>query len=283
MKEINKHKYKMILILINVEFIDINMSSDKDFNINVFQTLISSLKKPINQSEKVYFYKIKFDTSNYTKYDDTILNVVNENCIKTCLKLNKEYKKEKIGLLNMASITKLGGGVINGTKAQEEEIFRSTDIYSKVTGNHYPINEDQLIYTPEVRILQCRNSKEYKSFIDVKKEKCVVDVIFLPALRKPNVIIDEYSDTERYEDDEDRETMKEKIDAMFKIFIKSECKHIVLGALGCGVYKNPINEVISIYKELLEEYKSYFKTITFSVLSSKEDKYLYNIFHESFC
>lgn len=273
----------MILILINVEFIDINMSSDKDFNINVFQTLISSLKKPINQSEKVYFYKIKFDTSNYTKYDDTILNVVNENCIKTCLKLNKEYKKEKIGLLNMASITKLGGGVINGTKAQEEEIFRSTDIYSKVTGNHYPINEDQLIYTPEVRILQCRNSKEYKSFIDVKKEKCVVDVISLPALRKPNVIIDEYSDTERYEDDEDRETMKEKIDAMFKIFIKSECKHIVLGALGCGVYKNPINEVISIYKELLEEYKSYFKTITFSVLSSKEDHYLYNIFHESFC
>ena len=257
------------------------MNPDKEYNISIFNYLISSLRNPVNETEKVHFYKIKFDVFKYKTYDCEI-RVINENCIKTCLRVNKKYCKEVIGLLNMSSVSKLGGGVVKGARAQEEEIFRSTDIYSKITEIHYPIKKDELLFTPNVKIIQCRSSNNYKSFINVRNEKCNVNLISIPAIRKPNVILDE-DGYEVYENDDDREIMKEKIEAMLQIFIKSECKHLVLGALGCGVYKNPVDEVVNIYKDLLKDYSKFFKSITFSILCPEgEDTSLFDSFNENF-
>ena len=36
------------------------MNPDKEYNISIFNDLISSLRKTIDETEKVHFYKIKF-------------------------------------------------------------------------------------------------------------------------------------------------------------------------------------------------------------------------------
>lgn len=42
--------------------------------------------------------------------------------------------------------------------------------------------------------------------------------------------------------------MQNKIDMIFKVGIKHDHKQLVLGALGCGVFNNPTEEVAKMFK-----------------------------------
>ena len=68
--------------------------------------------------------------------------------------------------------------------------------------------------------------------------------------------------------------MKRRMKLSLAIFAKQKCKHLILGAYGCGVFRNDPNKIALWYKELLEEFfLDKFESIVFAVMdrSSSQD------------
>lgn len=160
-------------------------------------------------------------------------------------------------VLNMASDFKPGGGVRSGKMAQEEELFRRSNAHLTHPQQWYPLTEDQVIYSPEVTIVRDTAKNNY-AFI---KEHTVA-MIACAAVRKPRLIYGEYKDR-------DYDEMYSKIESLFLIGIEKEHDSLVLGALGCGAFGNPPEEVAKIFKIMIDKYGSYFKKIGFAILVAK--------------
>lgn len=169
-------------------------------------------------------------------------------------------------VLNMASKYKAGGGVRNGATAQEEVIFRRTNacvVYPR--SNTYPLDDYEIIYSPEIQILFDRSYKILNNFVSIS-------MIGVHALKNPKLIRGELHD-------DDYELMYEKIESIFKLALINGHDSLVLGALGCGAYKNPPEDISEIYFDLLEIYGKYFKKIIFAILVCKDtDMHNYNTF-----
>lgn len=171
-------------------------------------------------------------------------------------------------VLNMASKFKPGGGVTSGQTAQEEVIFRRTNAFMTYEPSWYPLGHYEVIYSPEIII--AREGSTYK-FIPSGKQK-TVNMLAVHALKNPKL-----SPSRDYKEI-DRKLMIYKIESIFKIGIKQQADSLVLGALGCGAYRNPPHEVVKIFKDCLEKYQHYFKKIVFAILSINDDNY--SIFHK---
>ena len=55
-------------------------------------------------------------------------------------------------------------------------------------------------------------------------------------------------------------------------------RNLVLGAFGCGAFKNNPEVVAKAYKEVLKEFDGYFENIEFAIYCSKYDTQNYIIF-----
>mgnify|MGYP003348119148 CR=1 FL=1 len=58
-----------------------------------------------------------------------------------------------------------------------------------------------------------------------------------------------------------------------KFALYNKNTNLVLGALGCGVFCNPPEDIVEIYNYCLQKYDGYFENIVFSVLSVNNDNY----------
>ena len=201
------------------------------------------------------------------KYSSENLVVITEN--KDTLDMALEFSKHKVGenankklnilVLNMASEYKSGGGVRSGKTAQEECLFRRTNAHFTHPEEWYPLDEKSVIFSPKVIVIK---DSEYKML--KKKDIFKIGMMTVPGIRKPRLDYDgEYCD-------EDRHIMAEKIDSIFKVGIKHKYDALVLGALGCGVFKNPPDQVAALFRDSIRRYGRHFKKIGFAVLTTKK-------------
>ena len=77
-----------------------------------------------------------------------------------------------------------------------------------------------------------------------------------------------------------RTQMKQRIDAQLDTCILHGIQHVVLGAFGCGAFKNDPLEVAKIYKESIAERKEHFKHIVFAIYSPKLENNNFAIFKD---
>lgn len=65
--------------------------------------------------------------------------------------------------------------------------------------------------------------------------------------------------------------LKNKMRQVFRVLAENGISHCVLGAMGCGAFRNPPYEVARIYKEVLQEaeWDGVFEEIVFAVLDTK--------------
>jgi uncharacterized protein (TIGR02452 family) len=189
--------------------------------------------------------------------DDSSVEVVNADTLTTTLGLIAEGFHPLV--LNMASDYVAGGGVAKGSRAQEEELFRRTNYDQCSNKKLYPIADKEFIVTEGVSIIKDEN-------YDVLHEYDTADFIAVAAVRKPR------SNGTEYSNDEEREIMKVKIDAIFRYAVYQEADSLVLGALGCGAFYNPPKAVCALFKESLERYGKYFQKIVFAVLSEGNNR-----------
>ncbi len=156
----------------------------------------------------------------------------------------------------MASHSKPGGGVKNGAIAQEEDLFRKSNYFEATDEKLYPLGMTEAIYSPIVHIIKDNNHKLLEN--PVKVSCLAVAALDHPFLTKDKI--------PNYASKLDYEIMCQKIEMMFQIAILNGHHTLVLGAFGCGAYRNPPSVVAAIFKLYVEKYKYFFKTIGFAVL-----------------
>lgn len=71
----------------------------------------------------------------------------------------------------------------------------------------------------------------------------------------------------------DVEAMQNKIRQILRLTAMSGITHLVLGALGCGVFANPPKRVARIFRNVIleEEFKGHFDEIVFGILDPKRE------------
>lgn len=77
-----------------------------------------------------------------------------------------------------------------------------------------------------------------------------------------------------------KELFKGRIKNIFEVAIDNEVEVIILGAFGCGAFKNPPEVVAKTFHEMIEEnnYGNYFKKIVFAIKSNYSNNDNYDIF-----
>ncbi|MBI3220740.1 MAG: TIGR02452 family protein [Bacteroidetes bacterium] len=201
--------------------------------------------------------------TNYRVVNDTTLNVVRKML---------EAGQEKILCLNFASAKNPGGGFLNGSSAQEESIARATGLYPCLLNaqEYYNANRsinscvytDYMIYSPDVPIIKNEDGQYLENL-------CTVSIITAPAVnagvvreREPHLV------------PEIEVVMKRRIEKVLRISFEHGHKNLVLGAWGCGVFRNSPEEVSRYFKEVIDDkFNSVFDNIFFGIYS-KDEKFI---------
>ena len=231
------------------------------------------------EGTKFYGKKINIDYESLPKYE-TIIKVVDNDCLYEAKELiDKGFSP---CVLNMASFYMPGGGVINGSSAQEENIFRRTNIFKSLyqfhnVGDNYGIKQKEerypldynfgAIYTPNVTVFKGSDDTNYTPL----EEPFEIGVISVAAVKKPRCeggklvpwVID---------------TLKNKIRQILDAALENGHDSIVLSAFGCGAYKTPPTEMARLFKEVLSSnnYKNAFKAISFAIINLKSTNGIHN-------
>jgi uncharacterized protein (TIGR02452 family) len=183
--------------------------------------------------------------------------VVNSDSVSYIQQLDKGGILGRTCILNMASSKKPGGGVANGAMAQEECLFRCSDLVHLIDKDLYPIQNDEIIYTENAKFFK---DKDYNDM-----ESITVDVVTVPALNLNQKMVAEYY--EKGTGDYERIT-KDKIRGMLLAASSHGVDNIILGAWGCGVFKNDPTEMAEIFMSVLnDEYRHRFKRVIFAIIN----------------
>ncbi|KAK4182107.1 hypothetical protein QBC35DRAFT_421273 [Podospora australis] len=153
--------------------------------------------------------------------------------------------KDKVAILNMASPLSPGGGFLNGATSQEESLCMRTTLLPSLKDEFYRLPELSVIYTPDVLVFRDEKGEDYAT----KKERWWVDVISAAMLRQPD--LNDENGGETYARQKDREMVIQKMRLVMRVLQQKGVKRVVLGAWGCGVYGNPVNEIAAAWKSVL--------------------------------
>ena len=214
---------------------------------------------------------------------------------KRSLEAAESYAKQgkKVCVLNFVSATNLGGGVVNGSSAQEECICRCTTLYPclntdtmwnafykphrKAANSLY--NND-CIYTPNVCVF-----KSDTNFPEIlpQDEWWNVNILTCAA---PNLRERLSNAMNPYAGDKDvkitsaelEKLLTKRIRRIFEIVIANGNEVLILGAFGCGAFRNPPEIVAKVFNTVMQDYLCYFDTIEYAVYHTEREVANYETF-----
>lgn len=205
------------------------------------------------------------------------------------------YKETKTAVHNFASASNPGGGVERGANAQEECLCRCSDLYfclntPELLNGFYkphrrarnPIHNDDIIFTPEVLVF--KTDSECPKLMD-ESDWYQTDVITCAA---PNL-------RERpgnpFNTGDGRKSVKMSDEALLVLHerrlrrildtaISEKDETVILGAFGCGAFKNKPEIVAQATRNVIEDYLYAFKNIEFAVYCSPRDDRNFRVFEK---
>ncbi len=198
----------------------------------------------------------------YTSTDrQTVFEVINDTTLEAARKLVAEGYQPVA--LNFASARHPGGGFLGGARAQEESLCRASGLYPCINGNpmyqhhaHMPggFYSNYAIYSPRVPII-----KDDEGELLNKPYLC--GFVTSPAVNA-GVIRDRKREPIH-------EEMRNRVDKVLTIMAGHGHDSAVLGAWGCGVFKNDPEEIAQLFaKALRGSFAGSFAKVVFAVLSS---------------
>jgi uncharacterized protein (TIGR02452 family) len=241
------------------------LSKQNLINIDIFndtQAMVASLPIPAST------YYPSGDTAlplPSTRYQ-TEIKVTNQRTVEAA----QASQSERAGILNFASATRVGGGVTTGSTAQEEAICRVSNLYNALLDcrkrGWYYIKPgdgrytDNIIYTKGVTVVKTDSRAPQALALNAYWK---VDVITCAAPNQRNMTLSEKKTYDLF---------KQRIAKVLKVFALQGTIDIVLGAWGCGAFRNPPKIVAQAFKDLLDgDYKGVFRKINFAVYATRED------------
>ena len=187
-------------------------------------------------------FKVKCPGSFVGGEVGTWATVLNQDILDLAWSLGQQG--QKVAVLNMASDTRAGGGVARGAGAQEENLYRRTDMCFSMGNNqcqHYPL-KGQALLTHPVMLLRGQEEDGYP-FLTPPVQ---VSVISCAAVREPPL-----DDLGGYASLNIEQKMRQAVRNILEAAVLSQCDVLLLSAFGCGAYKNPPHEVAQIFKQEL--------------------------------
>jgi len=157
----------------------------------------------------------------------------------------------RVAILNMASPLQPGGGVLRGAFAQEESICTRTTLLPSLRDEWYRLPDVGGVWSPDVCVFRLPGgSKDSPDRELSTADRFYVGVVTAAMLRFPD-LTDENLRKAVYAKESDRELVDRKIRAMMRILASEGVEGVVLGAWGCGAYRNPISEIVPAFKRVL--------------------------------
>lgn len=226
------------------------------------------------------------------KHYDCMITVTNHKTFEAAMTIYKKHPDWKISVLNFASATNPGGGVLTGSSAQEESLCRCSTLYPTLQQNwlyeqYYEKNRkacnnlhtDACIYSPGIVIF--KTDDEFPVLME-DKDWTNVDVISCaaPNLRcKPGTIHNpEYGCPAEVTADELYRLHTKRAEHILHIAAANAVDALVLGAFGCGAFANDPAVVAHAYVDALRTYKKYFKLIEFAIYCRPSETMNYDAF-----
>lgn len=202
---------------------------------------------------------------------------------------------DKLCVLNFASATNPGGGVVNGSSAQEESLCRVSTLYFTLDTDENrerfykphrmsrdPVHNDDIIYTPDIVVFKTDTSNPER-MPENDWYNCDVITCAAPNLRENP--LNRYNNSDGRErlllsDDELVSVHRKRDRRIFDVAVQNKVDVLVLGAFGCGAFRNSPTLVADVMLSLAKEYKHAFRTIEFAVYCPPFDDTNYRIFAE---
>lgn len=166
-------------------------------------------------------------------------------------------------VLNFASAKNPGGGWLRGATGQEESLSRRSALASTLAGNpeYRDLGESSLyrswaIYSPMVPVI-----RDVEEKLIPHPWRC--SFITCPA---PNL---EGKLSQKLLDEVPR-ILRQRIDMILRVAVAKGHRRLVLGAWGCGVFKNNPTKVAKLFGTVLKEYEGCFNEVVFAIVGSDE-------------
>lgn len=164
----------------------------------------------------------------------------------------------RVAVLNLASDTHPGGGFERGALAQEEALCYRSSLFLSLDKTLYPWTPIQGLYTRDVVIIRSAMTDGHAVLAPAvaSADLPVVSVVSIAAVRRPKLADAQTAsgDTRKvFDDPEERVLTKKKMRLALRMAASKGHDGLVLGALGCGAFRNPVEEIADAWKEVLEE------------------------------
>ena len=156
-------------------------------------------------------------------------------------------------VLNFASAKNPGGGFINGAMAQEESLAASSCLYqTQLAHEEYYVKNrafrsmmytDHAIWSPDVVFFRDGRFR-------LMEKPVRASVLTLPAVNMGQVQLkgEDVAEAEK--------VMRRRMGLSLAIFADQGCEHLILGAYGCGVFRNDPEKLPyggkNFWKEILQ-------------------------------
>jgi len=191
--------------------------------------------------------------------NQTKIEVENETTLSAATRLLASGHNPAV--LNFAAATHPGGGFLNGARAQEEYLARSSGLYACLRNNpmynfhrarYDPLYTDYVIYSPDVPVFRSDDG-------DLLEEPYNVAVITSPAVnanhvppeRRPQII----------------PAMWSRILKVLSVGRLHGHDSMVLGAWGCGAFGNDPTEMANLfYRALNENFTGAYTRVVFAIV-----------------
>jgi uncharacterized protein (TIGR02452 family) len=199
---------------------------------------------------------------------DTRIEVVNETTLAAARRLVEEGHRP--AALNFASARHPGGGFLSGARAQEESLARASALYACLVGHEmyarHEATRDAMytsyaIYSPDVPVFRDDEG-------ELLEQPYLCAFITAPAVNAKVVLERDPSRPAAI-----REAMHERILRVLAIAACHGHDALVLGAWGCGVFGNDVEEIAGLFgRALRERFGGAFARVIFAVLDGSEEQ-----------
>lgn len=148
----------------------------------------------------------------------------------------------------------------SGSAKHEYEVVRRSNLLRCLDEFMFPLGVSDYLFSDGVTVFK---DEEYE-----KVEPFKVAMLMCPVLVTPGVVFVQGNGGSRivYKNLADGELMREKIFGIFQIARERGFDSVVVGAVGCGSSKNPIDVVIGFFNEALLEFD--IGLVVFAILDS---------------
>lgn len=202
---------------------------------------------------------------------------------------NGRAMADRVAVLNMASHRNPGGGWLRGAMAQEEALCYRSSLSLSLPRHYYPWRHLTGVYTPDVVVIRGDHANGHVLLLDdptvQPADLPVFSVLSVAAINRPATKMGvppaagAGGQTNRrrqllFADTETRELTKSKMRMSLRMAGARGHSLLVLGALGCGAFHNPPEEVATCWLEVLQETEfagGWWREVWFAVFDTRRE------------